>query len=168
MSKLKNPPTLPQVLKDKIYKTGQTRGSDNDVIYQNRVNRNNTVLIPYEFWDQVSLPPSGESCFEKGFICLIKPQDYFTNSNIESDLQERSLTLGVNALVFYQKRLDWGKYNPERLGWNLANNRTNPLQGNYVARVAATTSSTNGEKICRGFNKTSMKGAGIRLFEYAS
>lgn len=31
----------------KLYKTGQTRGADDDVIYQNRVKRNSTVLIPY-------------------------------------------------------------------------------------------------------------------------
>jgi hypothetical protein len=42
-------PKLPQLLERKIYKTGQTRGADDDVIYQNRVGRNSTVLIPYQF-----------------------------------------------------------------------------------------------------------------------
>lgn len=38
-------PKLPQLLDRKIYKTGQTRGADDDVIFQNRVGRNSTVLI---------------------------------------------------------------------------------------------------------------------------
>ena len=44
----KRPPKLPNLLGRKISKTGQTRGADDDVIYQNRVNRSNTVLIPYK------------------------------------------------------------------------------------------------------------------------
>ena len=39
-------PKLPELLERKISKTGQTRGADDDVIFQNRVSRNNTVLIP--------------------------------------------------------------------------------------------------------------------------
>ena len=39
---------LPQLLDRKIYKTGQTRGADDDELYQNRVLRSSTVLIPYE------------------------------------------------------------------------------------------------------------------------
>ena len=42
---------LPKLIESKIYKTGQTRGADDDVIYQNRVNRNSTVLIPYSVYD---------------------------------------------------------------------------------------------------------------------
>ena len=42
-------PSLPSLLARKLYKTGQTRGADDDVIYQNRVGRNSTVLIPYAF-----------------------------------------------------------------------------------------------------------------------
>ena len=37
----------PKLVQTKIYKTGQTRGADDDVIYQNRVGRNSTVLIWY-------------------------------------------------------------------------------------------------------------------------
>lgn len=47
MAKTRKLPKLPQLLDRKIYKTGQTRGADDDVIYQNRVARNSTVLIPY-------------------------------------------------------------------------------------------------------------------------
>jgi len=162
------PPKLPQLLDRKIYKTGQTRGADDDVIYQNRVSRSSTVLIPYHLWNEVSAPPEGESQFLNGFICLIKPSDYFGTPTIENDLSDKNLILGENALVFYQTRSDWDENNPEDLGWQPANKRTNPLYGEYVARIAATTAINNSEKISRGYNTTGMKGAGIRLFEYAS
>ncbi len=161
-------PKLPQLLERKIYKTGQTRGADDDVIYQNRVSRNSTVLIPFHLWNEVGFPPEGEDCFSNKFICLIKPTDYFKSENIESDLLNKGLNLGENALVFYQTRQDWDEHNPENLGWLPANNRTNNLGGQYVARIAATTATIHGEKISHGFNTTGMKGAGIRLFEYAS
>ncbi len=162
------PPKLPQLLDRKIYKTGQTRGADDDVIYQNRVSRSSTVLIPYNLFDEIGSPPAGEDSFINGFIVLITPKEYFDNPDIESDLVAKELVLGQNALVFYQIRSDWDANNPENLGWTPANNRKNPLDGKYVARIAATTSTTNGEKISRGFNTTGMKGAGIRLFEYAT
>lgn len=161
------PPKLPQLLDRKIYKTGQTRGADDDVIYQNRVSRTSTVLIPYRLWRDVSSPPEGENTFESGFLCLIKPYDYFGSQNIDRDLEQLGLALGVNTLVFYQTRSDWDTYNPENLGWLPATNRTAPLNGQYVARIAATTAANNGVKISCGFTTTGMKGAGIRLFEYA-
>jgi len=46
--------------------------------------------------------------------------------------------------------------------------RDAPLGGNYVARVPATTATIGGNKIIKGFTTTSGKGAGIRLYEYAS
>lgn len=162
------PPKLPQLLDRKIYKTGQTRGADDDVIYQNRVSMSSTVLIPYNLWDNVSAPPNGEDKFENGFIALLTPDDFFKSRNIEKELITRNLEIGQNALVFYQKRIDWEAYDPEKLDWTPANNRTSPLGGQYVARIAATTAYENGDKISKGFNTTGRKGAGIRLFEYAS
>ena len=47
-------PKLPQLLDRKIYKSGQTRGADDDEIYQNRVGRTSTVLIPYHFWEGIA------------------------------------------------------------------------------------------------------------------
>lgn len=160
-------PNLPELLKQKIYKTGQTRGADDDVIFQNRVSRTSTVLIPYELWEKVSLPPEGESSFENGFIVLLKPNEYFNNPNIEQELASKNLFLGKNALIFYETRIDWDNHNPDKLGWMPANSRVSPLNGFYVARVAATTALKNGTKISKGFNSTGMKGAGIRLYEYA-
>jgi hypothetical protein len=161
-------PKLPQLLDRKIYKTGQTRGADDDVIYQNRVSRNSTVLIPYRLWDKLSNPPEGDEFFSNGFICLIEPSEYFGISNIKSDLSERGLFLGENALVFYQTRSDWNDNHPDRYNWKPASSRLNKLGGEYVARIAATTATDNSEKISKGYNVTGMKGAGIRLFEYAS
>lgn len=161
-------PKLPQLLTRKIYKTGQTRGADDDVIYQNRVGRNSTVLIPYSIIDKFIKFPIEEGFFEKNYTVLISSQDYFKNKKIESKLKKVKLALGRNCLVFYETRQDWNKYNPKKLGWKPAQKRNAPLGGNYVARVPATTATDGGEKIILGYNTTSGKGAGIRLYEYAS
>ena len=159
-------PNLPKLIKDKIYKTGQTRGADDDVIYQNRVGRNGTVLIPYAMWEKCCVPSEANSEYENGYIVLISPEEYFGADNIEVELKVNGLTLGVNTLVFYETRAQWNAHNPDSLGWTAANKRRDPLGGQYVARVSATTSES-GEKINRGFTTTAMKGAGIRVYEYA-
>ena len=160
-------PKLPKLLESKIYKTGQTRGADDDVIFQNRVARTSTVLIPYTVWPTGSAPP-GENGFEKGFIVLISPKKYFLTPSIIEELATSGLIIGENALVFYEMRDDWKRFNPESIGWKAAENRINPLGGQYVARIPATTATDNGGRIIRGFNTTSTKGAGIRVYEYAS
>lgn len=157
-------PRLPQLLDRKIYKTGQTRGADDDVIYQNRVGRNSTVLIPYSFWDKKFLSEN----FENGFIVLISPNTYFSEKDIDKKLKSQGLVLGENLLVFYETRQQWDENNPDKIKWKPAKNRTSPLKGNYVARVPATTSLQDGAQIRRGFTNTSSKGAGIRVYEYAS
>ena len=159
---------LPPLLHDKLYKTGQRRGADDDEIYQNRVLRKNTVLIPYRYWDIASTPPPGENRFEGGFIALIPPQVYFESQAIHAELRNRGLALGTNALVFYEPRADWIKHNPATVGWQPAISRTAPLGGQYVARISANTSGDEGHKINAGFVTTSNKGAGIRVYEYAS
>ncbi|MBI1278341.1 MAG: BstXI family restriction endonuclease [Anaerolineaceae bacterium] len=93
-------PKLPKLLDRKIYKTGQTRGADDDEIYQNRVGRNSTVLIPYSVWIQSQTIPHGEDGFENGFIALVSPARYFGEPAIEAEFEERNLVLGENALVF--------------------------------------------------------------------
>lgn len=50
--------------------------------------------------------------------------------------------------------------------WQPASSRKSPLGGQYVARVPATTSEDD-NKIIHGFNTSKMKGAGIRVYEYA-
>lgn len=166
IGKKKNP-KLPQLLERKLFKTGQTRGADDDQIYQNRVSRSSTVLIPYSVWELASKPPQGESHFENGFIVLISPRDYFGIADADATLAKDGIVLGSNALVFYETREQWRSNNPEKLKWNVATSRSAPLGGKFVARISAITSE-DGERIIRGFNTTSNKGAGIRSYEYAS
>ena len=164
-------PKLPPLLERKISKTGQTRGADDDVIYQNRVGRNNTVLIPFHQWVQDTnlRKLATEQAFEKGYIILIPPSDYFSWRNPQQTLAGYSLILGTNCLVFYETRNDWDSHNPDELGWVAANNRQAPLGGQYVARVPATTANDadKARKINLGYATQSPKGAGIRLYEYA-
>lgn len=158
---------LPQLLERKIYKSGQTRGADDDEIYQNRVGRTGTVLIPYHFWNKTIRQQVADGYYEAGYIVLIKPNEYFSFDKPEITLAESGLRLGENALVFYETRLQWNAHNPEKMGWSPATSRQAPLGGQYISRIPATTAIADGEKINRGFTATSMKGAGIRLYEYA-
>lgn len=162
------PPKLPELLARKIYKTGQTRGSDDDEIFQNRVGRNSTVLIPLSQFEFYLEQLKGGFTFEKGYIVLISPDDYFDNSDIKKTLLSYGLELGRNALVFYETRSQWIAHNPESLGWTPATSRVEPLGGQFVARVSATTALENGARILQGFTTTTGKGAGIRVYEYAS
>ncbi|MEY4659851.1 MAG: hypothetical protein RJB36_1617 [Bacteroidota bacterium] len=158
---------LPRLLQRKIYKTGQTRGADDDVIYQNRVNRNSTVLIPLAFYDACRTNPVVNGEYENGFIVLVKPEDYFDNVDAQTFMQNNGLALGTNSLLFYETRKQWNDYNPDNRDLSPATSRENPLGGHYVARVPSTTRSVD-EKISFGFNTSGLKGAGIRVFEYAS
>lgn len=155
---------LPNIIQQKIYKTGQTRGAEDDVIFQNRVGRNSTVLIPFHEFELCRIAPTNDGIYEKGFIVLIKPEDYFAPAN-EEKIRELGLTLGENLLVFYETRKQWQDY-PPREEWTIPDSRSNPLGGQYVARIPATTA--EGEaKIIRGYDVTALKGAGIRVYEYA-
>jgi len=161
------PPKIPKLLASKIYKTGQTRGADDDVIFQNRVNRNNTVLIPLQNFEACKLAPTDEGKYDNGFIVLINPDEYFANDVVPKKMTELGLELGNNALLFYYSRTQWNAYNPVEKGLTIATSRSNPLGGQYVARVPSTTSKED-KKIMDGYSTTSMKGAGIRVYEFAS
>ncbi|MBQ9368025.1 MAG: BstXI family restriction endonuclease [Victivallales bacterium] len=154
-------PKLPKLLEVKIYKTGQTRGADNDVIYQNRVSRSSTVLIPYSVWHNHLIARNME--FENGYIVLIPPS--ITDLH---ELEREGLCLGNNSLYFYETRHDWDNYNPQHRHLLVATSRKAPLGGHFVARVPATNSTSDGSKINLGFTDSSLKGAGIRVYEYAS
>lgn len=161
-------PKLPQLLQRKVYKTGQTRGADDDEVFQNRVSRKSTVLLQFNRLDVEGKPPEGTDEFEQGFIVLIDPEVYFGTRDIEKVLADKGLKVGVNALVYYQTRAQWREHNPEKLGWQAAQNRTNPLGGEFVARVPGNTSlGGESDKVIEGFNHKGSKGAGIRVYEYA-
>ena len=162
-------PKLPPFLERKVFKSGQTRGADDDEIYQNRVSRTSTVLIPYSLWTSHFAAITLANTFKKGYIVLLSPTDYFDRTKGGTELTALGLTLGTNALVFYETRPDWLRHNPEELGWHVATSRVSPLGGRYVARIAATTASGDASVVIkRGFMDKKSKGAGIRVYEYAS
>lgn len=157
-------PTLPSLLDRKIYKTGQTRGADDDQIFQNRVGRNSTVLIPLSIWrahQTVRQLP-----YENGYIILVPPPEYFADGGPVALLQE-GVEVGRNALIFYELRSHWNQWNPDAHGLTVPTARKDPLGGQYVARIANTTAQGD-ERINRGYTTTGLKGAGIRLYEYAA
>lgn len=161
---------LPPLLSRKIYKTGQTRGADDDVIYQNRVSRNSTVLIPFELIMSEANRGVLRGRYDNGYIVLIPPDYLFGENRNEtiSVMNDCELTLGVNCLVFYSQRYQYVNYNPNAFGLRPTQPmaRTGDLGGDYVSRVSGTTSENMG-KISFGYNITASKGAGIRIFEYA-
>lgn len=94
---------LPPLVERKIYKTGQTRGASNSEIYQNRVGRNSTVLIPFSQWSECRHPYGKDDEYENGFIVLISPDWYFTTpttiySKMESSLVSM-LFFSINVVV---------------------------------------------------------------------
>lgn len=155
-------PRLPQPVERKLYKTGQTRGAAVSEIYQNRVGRNSTVLIPYSHWRECLA--GGARQYEKGYIVLIAPADYFGH---EDEVEDSPLRLGENLLVFYTRREDWVRWPPEKASWTPAVSRIAPLGGQFVARVPATTASKAVIAEQGGFTTTKSRGAGIRVYEYA-
>ena len=161
-------PRLPQLLTRKLYKSGQTRGADDDEIYQNRVLRSSTVLISYPVWKGHFTQTEAEQKFENGYIVLISPSDYFDHLHNTDELARNGLALGQNALVFYETRANWIANNPATSHWQPAESRVKPLRGQYVARIPATTAANKSEKINDGFTTKSDKGAGIRVYEYAN
>ena len=157
---------LPKSIGTKLYKTGQTRGAERDEIYQNRVVRSNTALIPLAFWNPRTVPDP--SFFESGHIVFARPAEYFGDDGARSDAVPADLELGKNLLVFFRSREDWDQYDPRRLGWTPATSRDAPLGGQYIARVPDTTSSDHAQ-IFEGYtgDDSGGVGAGIRFFEYA-
>lgn len=147
--------------------SGQTRGADDDEIYQNRVARTSTVLIPFAVWVRYFAPPANPFSFERGYIVLISPDEYFPQKDPKAWLANVGLVLGKNCLVFYETRNQWNAYQPDALKWKAAQSRLDPLGGQYIARISATTALDNGAKINFGFTSTANKGAGIRVYEYA-
>lgn len=156
-------PKLPSLLERKIYKTGQTRGADDDQIFQNRVGRNSTVLIPLSVWREHETVRRVR--YENGYIILVPPPEYFDGAGPDG-LRREGVQVGRNALVFYELRSHWNQWNPDANGLHVPTSRTNPLGGHFVARIANTTAA-NDERINRGYTTTGLKGAGIRLYEYS-
>lgn len=171
-------PKLPRKLQSKLDKTRTTRGADDSQIYQNRVARNNTVLIPYrELKKNKSIADDVfKNIFENGYIVLIDPDDYFNEEEKVIMRKTYKLILGDNALIFFRTRNEWKRYHDKLKAFKPATNRQTiaerNLGGEYVARVPAiTTPGEKGEKIYYGYTgkgPKKYKGAGIRLYEYST
>ena len=97
-------PKLPSFLDRKIDKTGQTRGADDDEIFQNRVSRYSTVLISLTHWELCRPSGDGSDDYGNGYIVLVDPKWHFGTAIGEAELAARGPELGKNALVFYETR----------------------------------------------------------------
>lgn len=166
---------LPKLVEQKIYKTGQTRGATINEIYQNRVARNSTVLIPWNQLNECRHPYHNDD-YENGFIVLVDPDWYFSDSGKDSELAAQNVELGKNAVLFYQQRRQWYKYGEEFLQKGKLPDgkpfcapvrRESPIGGTVLSRLHATTAKS-GDSLYMGFNETRLRGAGIRVYEYAS
>lgn len=169
----KKSPKLPKLLNSKIYKTSQTRGSQTSEVYQNRVSRNSTVLIPFEWWHVCKEPEPGIS-YEQGFIVLVDPDWFLDEAEAIEILKEQEIYLGKNALLNFQRREQWDRFDfkdepvlPDGSPLKETNTRLAPIGGNVIARVSGTTGE-NKTQIYLSFNETKSRGAGIRVYEYAS
>ncbi len=105
MKNMERLPKLPSLLERKIYKTGQTRGADDDEIYQNRVGRNSTILIPFSQFEKYYNEKIYSLKYENGFIVFISPKDFF-NPDSKGIIRKYKLNLGDNLLIFYETRED--------------------------------------------------------------
>lgn len=163
-------PSLPPLAQQKLDKTTYTRGASPREIYQNRVSRTSTVLIPLAHWPLCSPEAAGVD-YERGYIVLVEPEWYFTNADPDAAMSAEGLELGRNALLVFRRRSDWETYHPGDIlpngrSFQVATSRIDPLGGTYFARVAGTVA-RRGQEVILGFNTTAQRGAGIRVFEYA-
>nr|WP_090340985.1 BstXI family restriction endonuclease [Mycolicibacterium malmesburyense]CRL70666.1 BstXI restriction endonuclease [Mycolicibacterium malmesburyense] len=156
----------------KLSKTGQTRGAETDEVFQNRVSRNSTVLIRHSQFDRSAKPDDGPDGYENGFIVLVDPDWYFDHVDADALLEKNGLSIGDNALLFFERQSQWDAHGgqtslPNGKPFVPATSRRTPLGGTYVARVHATTAYGDAS-ITEGYAQSSVRGAGIRDYEYAS
>jgi len=104
---------------------------------------------------------------------LVEPSWYSDTPDAEDQLAAEGIELGVNALLIFRRRSDWNEYShlaahlPDGKNFAVATSRSNPLGGTYFARIHATVANT-GAGIVEGFSSNQLRGAGIRVYEYAS
>src|SRR4051794_1657534 len=103
-------PALPALIEQKLTKSGYTRGATPREIFQNRVTRNNPVLIDLELWEQCRDPRDGTGRYENGAIVLVPPAWYFETPHADDELAAQGLALGQNALLLYRRRQEWTQY----------------------------------------------------------
>jgi hypothetical protein len=83
--------------------------------YQNHVNRNSKVIIPYEKLSEVNL-----SNYKDGYVIRLFPSQYFSSKNEvnENFLNNSSVIVGENAFVLYRTYEDYENY-PPLSGWEI-------------------------------------------------
>jgi len=78
--------------------------------YQNHVNRNSKVIIPYEKLSEVTL-----SNYKDGYVIRLFPSQYFSSKNVvkECFINNHSVIVGDNAFVLYRTYEDFNNYPPQ-------------------------------------------------------
>lgn len=145
--------------RDKIQKAGYCtpRGGDKGG-YQNHVNRNSKVIIPYEKLAEVNLDN-----YKDGYVIRLFPSQYFSSKHTVSEefQKNNSVIVGENAFVLYRTYEDYESL-PPLPGWELrsilkydktqqkycipANDRRGDIidRGHYLLRIS--NSGTNKKK----------------------
>jgi len=77
--------------------------------YQNHVNRNSKVIIPYEKLPEVNLDN-----YQDGYVIRVFPSQYFSSKHVISDdfINNRSVIVGENAFVLYRTYEDFENLPP--------------------------------------------------------
>lgn len=77
--------------------------------YQNHVNRNSKVIIPYEKLSEVNLEN-----YKDGYVIRLFPSQYFSAKHIVIDtfLRDPLITVGKNAFVLYRTYEDFKNFPP--------------------------------------------------------
>ena len=127
--------------KKKITKAGYAtpRGGEKGA-YQNHVNRNNRVIIPYEKLSQVNL-----ATFEDSYVLRLLPDQYFSASQTPRTNLQHDIRIGENAFVLYRTHdalemfppmPDWSVRGLERNGETVSRRDRNVNDnGHYVLRI---------------------------------
>lgn len=129
--------------KNKINKAGYAtpRGGDKNA-YQNHVNRNNRVIIPYEKLSQVNVEE-----LEDGYILRLLPDQYFSAAQTPHTGFQHDVRIGDNAFVLYRTHEALEQF-PPMPGWTVRGlvRDGNPVStrrgrnvsdtGHYVLRIS--------------------------------
>ena len=132
-------PKLPTLVEQKLTKTGYTRGASIKEIYQNRVTRNNPVLIPWKLGASAGCLTTCPGSTRTGSSCWWSLRGIgWTPLALDEQLRSQDLELGVNALLIYRRRADWSAHRPS--GERLPEVRRSPWRPLVAPRLVASIS----------------------------
>lgn len=79
--------------------------------YQNHVNRNSKVIIPYEKYSEVTL-----SNYQDGYVIRLFPSQYFSDKSVVKAefINNTDIEVGKNAFILYRTYEDYEKFPPLR------------------------------------------------------